>query len=614
MASESVLINSGTQTPIGVDSIGGTLNIQTFKLNLGADGVDGAFWDGKLQGGTIATGSIVVTAGTVSSTSLGGTINAATVTVTSGTISNNMLSGTLNLATAVVSGGTINAATAQISGGTLSILTDGTLSMLKGGTINASTAQVSGGTLDLVKAGTISMIQAGTISNSTLNTGTLNAGTINAATINTGTVFVNAGVSAGGGTWLTTRLTDGTSYYNASGGGATVGTINVSTVNSATINTGTINSGTINAGTFTMTLGTLNAGTINAGTMQIQSLNTEFTGSATAGTATIIASQDISNYRWLSLQLGGTFTGTVNLQFSNDNSNFFNGVGIISTNNVNNLNATMATNGIYNFPIQGRFAKVVTGAWTSGTVQGWLEANTQPSALPTMGIVAAQSGNWTIGTVTAMQSGTITSGSIVVTAGTVIQTTGTLNTGTINSATINTGTINSGTINAATINTGTINLATVTMTIGTLTAGTVNASTVNSGTINSSTVNVATINAGTFRIDPLTVVNTISNVGTTGTAAIGTLIGTSTIGAGTGVYITGFHILVISGTPEVNLAFGTQKINNQVIAHGLFPAGGGIARDRTFPHAYGTTASPLTYEIISGAGTVSWEVDYFLHT
>src|ERR1035437_4595472 len=102
------------------------------------------------------------------------------------------------------------------------------------------------------------------------------------------------------------------------------------------------------------------------------------------------------------------------------------------------------------------------------------------------------------------------------------------------------------------------------------------------------------------------------SVGTTGTVGIGTL--ATAIGAGTGMYITRFSILAISGTPECVLSFGTQVSNNQVIAHGVFPAGGGMVSDITTADHFGTNNLPFTFQILSGAGTVDWKATYFAGT
>jgi hypothetical protein len=514
-------------------------------------------------------------------------------------------------------------------------------------------------------------------------------------------------------------------------------------------------------GSVSITGGTFNAGTVSGSSM-------ELSGSVTAGTATLIASTDVSNYRWFSLQMYGVWVGTANLQFSNDNNSWVTTGGVAISSNTNGISTTISSNNIYHGPVYGRYVRLTSGAFTSGTMQALMELYTLSQTLHSQGATSAQSGAWnvtgtiangsiavtagTVGgkaasgaanvanpvqiagtdsggtiysplintagaigsianigtikeagtvtgvgtipgigvvtTVTNITNGTIqnsgtttgigvlsnlTAGSIAVTAGTVggkaasgaasvanpVQIAGTDGGGTIYSPFITTGGIVKVVDTAGTIASGSVAVTagTVIVTVGTIggkaasgaasaanpvqiagtdaggtiysplidtaghlkndmISGTLNLGTVTMtiGTLNAGTINTGTINAGTIRLDPIPVVNTISSVGTTGTTAIGTLIGTSTIGVGTGVYITRFHILAISGTPEVNLAFGSQKTNNQVIAHGLFPAGGGITQALNFPHAFGTTQSPLTYEIVSGAGTVSWAVDYFLHT
>lgn len=167
---------------------------------------------------------------------------------------------------------------------------------------------------------------------------------------------------------------------------------------------------------------------------------------------------------------------------------------------------------------------------------------------------------------------------------------------------------------------GTLGLVNTVTTVSNLTNGSIKVTAgteiVTSGSINviAGTVNAGTINVGTFQINPLPATNTISHAGTSGTLGIGTLVAAASFGAGTAGYITNYRIVVISGSAEVILAFGTQVNGNQVIHHGGFPAGGGISSSIPYPHGYGTTNSPLTYQILSGSGTVSWDVDYFPHT
>lgn len=251
------------------------------------------------------------------------------------------------------------------------------------------------------------------------------------------------------------------------------------------------------------------------------------------------------------------------------------------------------------------------------------------------------------GTTVQFNNGTINTGTLVLSSGTLTTIPnipgGTLNVLQGGSVAVTAGTINSGTISSGTINTGTfvytggtLNLIGTVNTIGTLpnlpggtltNSGTVTGVGVVTSLTNGSivvtngtmvqttgTINAGTINTGTIQLNPLTAANTILNAGTVGTAAIGTLVSSAAVGAGTSLFVTGYEILAISGTPEVALSFGTTIIGNQVISHGLFSAGGGVTKAKTFATNYGTTNAPLTYQIVSGSGTVSWSVDYFLHT
>lgn len=393
-----------------------------------------------------------------------------------------------------------------------------------------------------------------------------------------GTTNVQGSVQVTGGSIVVTAGTVSVGSISSIGQVHNAGTIadgTLAVVSNLTNGSVRVTAGTITSGSVSVIAGTIGAGTINtlgtvsnilAGTIQ------------NSGTVTGVGVVSALTSGTVSVNTAGTITsGTVAISLGTIGGKAASGAASVA-NPV--LIAGTDSGGTVYAPLVD-----TAGHWKDDIISGTI---TSVSQLIT-GTIANSGTTTGVGVVS-----NITNGSIRVTAGTMIQTIGT-----VNSGTMNTGTLNSGTINAGTF----------TMTVGTLNSGTVNA-----GTINSGTINTGTINAGTMRIDPLPVIDTISSVGTTGTTAIGTLIGTATIGVGTGVYITGYHILAISGTPEINLSFGTQKVNNQVIAHGLFPAGGGIARDKSFAHAYGTTQSPLTYEIVSGAGTVSWSVDYFLHT
>lgn len=312
--------------------------------------------------------------------------------------------------------------------------------------------------------------------------------------------------------------------------------------------------------------------------------------------------------------------------------------GTVSTNqlsgtqNVGTVNSsTINTGTINNATVNA--STINTGTINSATVN----AGTFTANGGTIGILQG-------GTVSVnMLSGTLNLGTIVNNGGSVAVTAGTINSGTMNAGTINTGTINSATINLGTVvgkdaigaattafpvfvggnNNGTVrsfnmdtsgnagvNQQSGTQNVGTVNSstintGTINAATINTGTINSATVNAGTINAGTTTLNAYPAQQVVSN-GAVGTAAAGTLVAAPA--AGVGVYVNSFNFTAMSGTLDMCLSFGTQLSGNQVIARGLFAPGGGIALGVTNPSYYGTAAAPLTFQIVSGAGSASWSV------
>ncbi len=481
--------NQGTQTAIAIDSIGGGTVMAVQKVDISPLGASGTIWGGGVTG-TINSGSIVVTAGTIASdTIVGGTLGSVlgvggttSVSVVNGTVSVNEISGTLNLGTVSMTSGTINAL------GTMGTL--GTITNI-GQVYNAGTLQAGANII-----GNIGTIYSGT---AVLNSGTINVGTfvMPSGTLNVGTATTN----------------------QASG------TLNVGTINSSTVNIGTVYKG----------IGAGQSGSLTA-----------------AGTITAAGSQLDLTY-W---DIGGTYVGTVQFQGQVGTSGWF-GVNVITPTGAVGTQTT--GNGDYMQSMAGLDNARAVFTYSSGT----LTYNNRSSNFyaPLNYMLGGSIGN--VGMVNAATISSLPNlpqGSINVTAGTMIMTTGTINAGTINTGTINAG----------------------------------------------------TINVGTVQINPLTATNTISHAGTSGTLGIGTLVAAP--GASTAAYITNFRIVAISGTPEVILAFGTVTNGNQIVHHGLYPAGGGIANPIPYPHGYGTTNSPLTYQILSGAGTVSWDVDYFAHT
>lgn len=152
---------------------------------------------------------------------------------------------------------------------------------------------------------------------------------------------------------------------------------------------------------------------------------------------------------------------------------------------------------------------------------------------------------------------------------------------------------------------GTLLVDTVT-TVSNLTNGTVRVSV---GTISAGTINTGTINVGTFRLNPIPTQVTLS-YGTTTTGTIGTLVAAPS--AGSAVFITALDMNVQSGIAEPLISFGLATNGQGVVARGNFAAGGGIAKTFPIPNSANNTGTALTFNILSGSGTVSYNVTYFV--
>ena len=95
--------------------------------------------------------------------------------------------------------------------------------------------------------------------------------------------------------------------------------------------------------------------------------------------ADLVASTDVSAYKWFSLQILGTFTGTLTFQGSNDNSNWVS----IPVNDLasNVMSTTKTTTGIVHAPIAFRYLRIRMTSYTSGTATGVLQLYTSPASL-----------------------------------------------------------------------------------------------------------------------------------------------------------------------------------------------------------------------------------------
>lgn len=115
----------------------------------------------------------------------------------------------------------------------------------------------------------------------------------------------------------------------------------------------------------------------------IQNSATSFIGSITA-TGTIIPSFASNGYATANLQLSGTWSGTVALQISNDNTNWMSVGGLpASAGATNGVTSGLGSNGVTVFPIAGAlFVRVQCTAYVSGTIVANLSGSSEGAAFP----------------------------------------------------------------------------------------------------------------------------------------------------------------------------------------------------------------------------------------
>lgn len=114
--------------------------------------------------------------------------------------------------------------------------------------------------------------------------------------------------------------------------------------------------------------------------MPTQSGYKEFSGSASANNTDLVT-QDISGYRWVSVQLTGTFSATVVFQSSNDNSNWV-ACSLADPSGSTSPSTTRTSTGMAYGPVPGRYFRVRTAAYTSGTPAVVVGFHATPSTLP----------------------------------------------------------------------------------------------------------------------------------------------------------------------------------------------------------------------------------------
>lgn len=126
---------------------------------------------------------------------------------------------------------------------------------------------------------------------------------------------------------------------------------------------------------------------------------------------------------------------------------------------------------------------------------------------------------------------------------------------------------------------------------------------------------IGNIQGGTIQINPIPSQN-ILTTNASGTAAIGTLVAAP--GVGTSIYITSYAIdgdSTTLGTAELILSFGTVISGSGVLFRATLNTLNDVAimNYGAYPVNAGITNTPLTYLIKTGAGSISWNITYFIH-
>lgn len=133
------------------------------------------------------------------------------------------------------------------------------------------------------------------------------------------------------------------------------------------------------------------SGTVGvSGTVPTSAAYTELSGSASANSTDLVASTDVRGYGWISLHITGTFTATVMLQGSNNNSDWSNLVVTPVTSATAMMPQTgMTAAGVYVTAVSTRYIRVRTTAYTSGTATATVELSAVPGSLPALSAASA---------------------------------------------------------------------------------------------------------------------------------------------------------------------------------------------------------------------------------
>lgn len=126
----------------------------------------------------------------------------------------------------------------------------------------------------------------------------------------------------------------------------------------------------------------------------------QYIAQASGSDQDVVEAIDVSEYRWLSLQITGSFVGTITFQGSNENITWVSH-SLMNTVSTASAPTTSATaNAIFAGPIQSRYFRARMTSYTSGTGSGILELYNTATAPLVVGAVGTVS-------VTTLLGGTI---------------------------------------------------------------------------------------------------------------------------------------------------------------------------------------------------------------
>jgi hypothetical protein len=116
-------------------------------------------------------------------------------------------------------------------------------------------------------------------------------------------------------------------------------------------------------------------------------------------TAANLAQTEVSNYRWVAVQINSQGTSSsVTFQGSNDGTNWTSMTLADQTNSTNAaaISTSAASGKIWHGPISCRYFRIAVAGISAGTTAGVIEFFSAPGAMHSLGVVAVQSGTWTL--------------------------------------------------------------------------------------------------------------------------------------------------------------------------------------------------------------------------